>query len=72
MSLPSLLRALGTNQNQLAQKTGITQQRINAWAAWYKPNPQKAARNPKRMSLESAARCASALDITIDEFYEAL
>ena len=72
MTLPELLSSHRLTQTEFAARAGITKQRVNAWTSWYDGQQSSSARDPKRMSVDMAARCADALGITLDEFHRSL
>ena len=68
MTLPELLSSHRLTQTEFAARAGITKQRVNSWMSWNDSQRPASARNPRRMSLDVASRCAEALGISLDEF----
>lgn len=72
MTLPTLLAEHRLTQTEFARLAGTAKQRVNSWTSWYDDPQPSSARDPKRMSVDMAARCADALGITLDEFHRSL
>lgn len=58
--LSERLRHVGMTQSQLAERLGVTRQQVNKWAT-----------NKQGMSIETAKKIASILDLnSIEDLYE--
>lgn len=73
MSIKELREKAGLSQQDLQRKAGLNAiSRIWSWEAWSRTPRPNWARDPKRMSIETAKALADVLDVTLDEFYNAL
>ena len=73
MSIRALREKVGLSQQDLQRKAGLNSiSRIWSWEAWSGTPRPNWARDPKRMSIETAKILADVLDVTLDEFYNAL
>ena len=73
MSIKELREKAGLSQQDLQRKAGLNAiSRIWSWEAWDRTPRPNWARDPKRMSVETAKALADVLDVTLDDFYEAL
>lgn len=73
MSIKTLREKAGLSQQDLQRKAGLNAiSRIWSWEAWSRMPRPNWARDPKRMSVETAKALADVLDVTLDDFYNAL
>ncbi|TFZ22264.1 XRE family transcriptional regulator [Bifidobacterium dentium] len=73
MSIKTLREKAGLSQQDLQRKAGLNAiSRIWSWEAWSRTPRPNWARDPKRMSVETAKALADVLDVTLDDFYNAL
>lgn len=73
MSIKELREKTGLSQQDLQRKAGLNAiSRIWSWEAWSRTPRPNWARDPKRMSIETAKALADVLDVTLNEFYDAL
>mgnify|MGYP004467464521 CR=1 FL=1 len=73
MSIKELREKAGLSQQDLQRKAGLNAiSRIWSWEAWSRTPRPNWARDPKRMSIETAKALADVLDVTLNEFYNAL
>lgn len=73
MSIKELREKAGLSQQDLQRKAGLNAiSRIWSWEAWGRTPRPNWARDPKRMSIETAKALADVLDVTLNEFYNAL
>ncbi|ETY71327.1 helix-turn-helix transcriptional regulator [Bifidobacterium moukalabense] len=73
MSIKALREKAGLSQQDLQRKAGLNAiSRIWSWEAWDRTPRPNWARDPKRMSIETAKALADVLGVTLDDFYNAL
>lgn len=57
---------------ELAELSGLSLGRIGNWEAWSRDPRPKTARDPLLMSMQSALRLSSALDVSLDTLAQCL
>lgn len=72
MTLQQLRLDKGYTLAELAELSGLSLGRIGNWEAWSRDPRPKTARDPLLMSVQSALRLSSALDVSLDVFAECL
>lgn len=73
MSIKALREKAGLSQQELQRKAGLNAiSRVWSWEAWNRTPRPNCARDPKRMSIETAKSLSDVLGVTLDDFYNAL
>ena len=72
MTLQQLRLDKGYTLAELAEISGLSLGRIGNWEAWSRDPRPKTARDPLLMSVQSALRLSSALDVSLDVLAECL
>ena len=72
MTLQQLRLDKGYTLAELAELSGLSLGRIGNWEAWSRDPRPKTARDPLLMSVQSALRLSSALDVSLDVLAECL
>ena len=72
MTLQQLRLDKGLTLAELAELSGLSLGRIGNWEAWSRDPRPKTARDPLLMSVQSALRLSSALDVSLDVFAQCL
>lgn len=72
MTLQQLRLDKGYTLAELAELSGLSLGRIGNWEAWSRDPRPKTARDPLLMSVQSALRLSSALDVSLDVLVECL
>ena len=72
MTLQQLRLEKGLTLAELAELSGLSLGRIGNWEAWSRDPRPKTARDPLLMSMQSALRLSSALDVSLDTLAQCL
>lgn len=73
MTLRQMRKRAGLTQQDLLRAIGMRSiSHVWAWEAWDAVPRPSSARNPRLMRLDTAARMANALGVTLDDFWNGL